>query len=310
MTRLVALTGATGFIGRHLTTGLARVGLRVRALSRRAPPVDQPDTDVEWVRGDLGDSDALAELVRDADAVVHCGGAVRGASSDVFEEVNALGTERLAAAAVAQAPSTRFLLISSLAAREPKLSWYAASKRRGEELLAQRASPILPFAVFRPTAVYGEGDREMLPLFQIMRRGILPVLGPQEARLTLLHVEDLVSAVVAWVQHGEPVRGTFELHDGTPGGYTWPLIARTAEEAWSRKIRCVPIPKSLLHLLSGVTVGVGRMTGRPPMLTPGKVRELRHPDWVCDNAPLTEALGWVPQVDLSLALRTRRPFVR
>ncbi len=310
MTRLVALTGATGFIGRHLTTGLTRVGLRVRALSRRALPADQADPDVEWVRGDLSDPDALAELVRDADAVVHCGGAVRGASSDVFEEVNALGTERLATAAVEQAPSTRFLLISSLAAREPTLSWYAASKRRGEELLAERASPRLPVAVFRPTAVYGEGDQEMLPLFQIMRRGILPVLGPQEARLTLLHVEDLVSAVVAWVQHTEPIRGTFELHDGTAGGYTWPLIARTAEEAWSRKIRCVRIPKSLLHLLSGVTVGVGRMTGRQPMLTPGKVRELRHPNWVCDNAPLTEALGWRPQVDLSLALRTRRPFVR
>lgn len=310
MTPLVALTGATGFIGRHLTTGLTSAGLRVRALSRRPPTSNSLHPDVEWVRGDLGGRDALEALVRDADAVVHCGGAVRGASSEAFHEVNALGTERLATAAVAQASAPRFLLISSLAARKPELSWYAASKRRGEDLLCERAKDRLAIAIFRPTAVYGEGDREMLPLFQVMRRGLLPVLGPPEAQLTLLHVEDLVRAVLVWVQRPEPVRGTFELHDGTAGGYTWPLIARTAEEAWGRQIRCIRVPAPLLFMLSGITVGAGRLTGRPPMLTPGKVRELRHPNWTCDNAPLTEALGWTPQVDFATALRTRRPFVR
>ena len=76
----------------------------------------------------------------------------------------------------------RFISISSLAAREPHLSPYAESKKKGEEILAKRAGD-RPWAVLRPPAVYGPGDKELLPLFRWMFRGIGPVLGPPEARL-------------------------------------------------------------------------------------------------------------------------------
>jgi len=300
--RRVALTGGTGFIGRHVTSALAGEGIAVRSLIRDTPP-ESAGASVRWVRGDLRSPESLEELVRGADTVIHCAGLVRGSSYRAFDEVNAEGTASLAAAAEKGPTPERFLLISSLAARQPRLSWYAASKRRAEERLAEAAGDSLASAVFRPTAVYGPGDREMRPLFLAMRRGVLPVVGHAEGRITLMHVHDLARAVLAWVRADEPVTGSFELHDGTPGGYAWSDVARIVDEAWHRRVRPVYIPESILFTAAALNLAAAKLIGTAPLLTPGKVRELTHPDWTCSNEAATGALGWEPRIDLPTALR-------
>ena len=95
-------------------------------------------------------------------AVVHCAGVVRGATRGDFESVNVSGVAALATISSEQQPPPRFLSLSSLAAREPSLSYYAASKREGERALAQTAGD-MQWAVLRPPAVYGKGDKELLP---------------------------------------------------------------------------------------------------------------------------------------------------
>jgi nucleoside-diphosphate-sugar epimerase len=145
--------------------------------------------------GDVTNPQALQRLVADCDAVVHGAGAVRGNSQADFDRVNVAGTAAVLAAVRAQARPPRLLLVSSLAAREPQLSWYAHSKREGETLLERTSG--LDWIILRPPAVYGPGDREMLPIFQSMRRGIALVPGSPEARTSLVHVEDLVAAILA-----------------------------------------------------------------------------------------------------------------
>lgn len=307
MTRCVALTGATGFIGRHITASLVAEGIRVRALKRTATSVTTAAA-VEWVTGDLGDAASLSELVRGADTVIHCAGAVRGSSSEALDSVNAEGTARLARAAAEEGGVRRFLLVSSLAAREPGLSWYAASKHRAEEVLARAAGDDFAWAVFRPTAVYGPGDQEMRPLFLAMRRGLLPVLGDRDGLISLLHVEDLVRAVMAWVLRHETVTGVFELHDGASGGYNWLQIAQIAESVLGRPIVTIPVPAAVLFAVARLNLTVARIRGTAPMLTPGKVRELRHSDWSCNNEAVTAALGWAPRIDLATALRESKAF--
>lgn len=302
MTSLVALTGATGFIGGNLTPALLDAGYSLRVLTRRAPPRGGTTKGMEWVRGDLSRESALEGLVEGAGAVIHCAGTVRGASREVFQEVNVQGTRRLAEIAAGQKPPPRFLLLSSLAAREPHLSWYAESKRNAEESLLA-AGDAMPKTIFRPTAVHGPGDTEMRPLLEALQKGILPVLGAPDSRITLLHVEDLVRAILLWLETEEPVTGVFELHDGRPGGYDWPGIAGIAARIRGRRVRQIPIPGVLLGSAGAASLYLSRLLGRSPMLTPGKVRELRHPDWRCDNTPLCEALGWEPRIDLAAALR-------
>jgi nucleoside-diphosphate-sugar epimerase len=303
MSRVVAVTGATGFIGGALAQRLVTAGWRIRVLVRPTSSRRRlAGITADLVVGDLGDLDSLRRFVYQAEAVVHCAGAVRGASQAYFDRVNVEGVARLVHAAAGEHPAPRFLLISSLAAREPGLSAYGDSKRRGEEVLAAGGGT-MPWAVLRLPAVYGPGDRELLPLFRWMARGIAPVLGSENARFSLLYVEDLAEAVVRWLSGGTAVQRTFELDDGRPGGYTWIEVVDIMSSLRSRGVIPVRVPALFLRVLGALNLAAARVIGYKPMLTPGKVRELRYPNWVCDSAAFMGATGWSPKVSLEEGLR-------
>jgi nucleoside-diphosphate-sugar epimerase len=136
-----------------------------------------------------------------------------------------------------------------------------------------------------------------------MGRGFAPFAGSNESRFSLLYVEDLAAAILQWLSHPPSVMGVFELHDGHPGGYTWQDVIATVSSLRSRHIWYIPVPITSLRLLAHLNVAAARLGRYAPMLTPGKVRELNHPDWVCDNAPLNHAIGWKPQIALEEGLR-------
>lgn len=255
---------------------------------------------VVLVKGDLDDDAALAELVAGAGAVVHGAGAVRGACQADFDAVNVRGTSNLLRAVAANAPQARFLLLSSLTAREPQLSWYGQSKADSEKLLA--AYPALDWVVLRPPAVYGPGDREMLPVFRAMARGLATVPGSPEARASLIHVSDLVAGILACLRSGECREQTLYLHDGKAGGYDWREMAAIAGQVWRRRVRLWQVPRWLLDAVARVNLALARRTGRAPMLTPAKLRELRHPDWSVDNDRISALTGWKPAIQLRQGL--------
>ncbi len=189
MAPTVALTGATGFIGRHLAIALKDAGYHVRALIRR----DDPALAALGVDLHFGDLESeLERFVADSEVVIHVAGAVRGRDADHFHAVNARGSARLAAASGA---GSLFLQISSLAARLPEISPYAASKAAGEQLVLAHAGR-LRVVVVRPPAVYGPEDRPTLPLFRGMTRGFLPHPRSRDARFSLLYAHDLVQLVL------------------------------------------------------------------------------------------------------------------
>jgi len=300
MPRTLALTGATGFIGTALRLRLVSAGWEVRALHRRRAPRPRyggDDTRIRWVCGSLSDPDSLRRLLQGTSAVVHCAGAVRGASAEQFNQVNIEGVARLVQAARELHPTPRFLLISSLAAREPALSFYAASKRGGEDILRTLAGPMAT-TIFRPPAVYGPGDREMAPLLRCMQHGLAPVLGGSAARFSLLYVEDLADAIRHALERPDWTPGPFEIHDGRPGGYSWGEVMTTVSRILRRPVRAVKVPLALLRAAAAGNLLLAQLCGTLPMLTPGKVRELTHPDWVCHDAPLREATGWTARIGL------------
>jgi nucleoside-diphosphate-sugar epimerase len=301
---LVALTGATGFIGAALLAHLTGSGWRVRALYRlRAGRTLPSSPGVEWLPGDLDDPDALDALVAGTDAVIHCAGTVRGARQADFDRVNAEGAGRIAQAAARAARAPRFLLMSSLAARMPELSHYAASKRRGESAV-KAASDNMRWTVLRPPAVFGPGDRELRPLFRGIASGFALVPAGTAGRFSLLHVDDLATAVLRWLAADTGYGETFELDDGRPGGYDWDTVVSVAGRALraGRPVRRVPVPVSLLGLAALANLGAARLLGYAPMLTPGKVREITHPDWLCDSHAFARATGWRPTIGLESGL--------
>jgi nucleoside-diphosphate-sugar epimerase len=293
---LAALTGATGFIGRQLVDALAQAGWRVRLLLRREPEGSRwRRSTPEVVAGSLASEPALARLVEGADAVIHLAGLIKAARRGDFFEVNATGAERLARTVARVAPMAHFLQISSLAAREPTLSDYAASKRAGEdavlELLGARCT------VLRPPVVYGPGDAETLRFFQVARWRHVPLLGPPEARAALIHVDDLAGLIVA-LAAALPSAAVLAAADNRPQGYDWQaLLGAAARAVGNPAPRFFQAPQGLLRGVALVG-DVARLAGSASMLNSQKLRELRHSDWAVAPSERAGAAGWSPRHDI------------
>lgn len=300
MTEMVAITGMTGFIGKHIADNLLARGFHMRALTRT--PKKAIVKNLTWISGSLEDKNSLDELLSGADHVVHCAGQVRGHNEAVFTECNVTGSLRLMQAAQENRKCKRFLFISSLAARHPELSWYAQSKHIAEQELRAIAGDML-LGVFRPTAVYGPGDKEMKPLFDWMLRGVLPRLGDADARLSFLHVSDLAEAVGQWLIASNPPVTSCELCDGDVAGYNWRQVKSIGEKVRNGPVRLVGVPLPMLKLLADICVLSCRLAGREPMLTRSKIHELTHQDWSASNKGLSEEINWFPKISLERALR-------
>ena len=276
----VAVTGATGFVGRRLVPAMLARGWRVKALCRRPPPPGFWTQAPEVALGDLADRTSLASLAADVDVVIHLAGSIKALNRQAFFEVNEAGVEALA---TVLGPA-RLILVSSLVAREPTLSDYAASKRAGEEAALRTCGGGL--TIVRPPAIYGPGDRETLPLFRLAAVSpAAPRLGPARGRVALCHVDEVVHALCALA--AEPLPGRFALGGCRPEGFAWDEILRTAYGVFGRSAAVVGVPAAALKIAAQVVSAVARLTGRAAIFTPGKVREMQHLDW---SVPPSEAL--------------------
>ena len=145
---------------------------------------------------------------------------------------------------------------------------------------------------------YGPGDRELRLLFRCIASGFGLVPAGAGGRFSLLHVDDLAAAVLRWLAADAGYGETFELDDGRAGGYDWDTVVTLAGRALraGRSVRRVPVPVLLLGLAALANLRVARFLGYAPMLTPGKVREITHPDWLCDSHAFALATGWRPTI--------------
>ncbi len=275
----LAITGATGFVGARFLDSAIAGGHQVRALTRRPQP---PRDGVTWLDGALDRPASLAALVRGADAVIHVAGVVNARDAAGFEAGNVLGTGAVLAAAE-KARTARFVHVSSLAAREPKLSLYGASKARAEALVT--ASP-LATAIVRPPAIYGPGDRELLEMFKMAVRGL--VLLPPPGRLSLLHVDDLAHLLLALAAPSAPSL-TVEPDDGRPGGWTHFEFGQALGAAVGRKVRTVSMPRSAMAAAARAD---RLLRGAKAKLTPDRAAYFSHPDWVADPAYAVPSQLW------------------
>ena len=301
---LAAVTGGTGFLGRHVVQALARDGWRLRLLARR--PAAPPAADAEVVPGDLDDVAALRRLVEGARAVVHVAGLTKALRASDFMAVNRDGGARLAAAATAWAsPGARFVLVSSQAAREPRLSPYAASKRAGEEAAVSALGGLLPWVVLRPPVIYGPGDREGLALLRLARAPVVPVPLPPEPRLAMVHAADAAAAVAALCRDGAPFAARFEITDGRNEGHAWREILRLAAGLAGRERppRFLPVPDAALLAAGAATDAWAAATGRASLFGRGKAREFLHRDWGSAPERQPPADVWAPRIGLESGLR-------
>jgi nucleoside-diphosphate-sugar epimerase len=201
----VLITGATGFVGAHVTSRLAEHGASIRALVRESSDIGLLEQiGAERITGSLTDPESMRLAVRDVDVVVHLAALTSARSVAGYDRVNQAGTRDLVRAAVhADQRPRRFVYLSSLAAAGPSmdgepvrpgdtprpLTAYGRSKLAGE-IACREAADDIEVCILRAPAVYGPGDREMFRFFRMARFGFVPVPAGPDRRLQFVHVGD------------------------------------------------------------------------------------------------------------------------
>jgi nucleoside-diphosphate-sugar epimerase len=294
----LGVTGGTGFVGSHLLDVALAAGHEVRALTRREQP---PRERLEWIAGSLEDRAALHQLVTDVDAIVHVAGVITGRDQAAFNKGNVEGTLAMLAAATAGGVK-RFIHVSSLAAREPKLSLYGASKARAEELVQSSG---LDWAIVRPPAVYGPGDRETLELFRMAKLGLM--LMPPHGRVSVLHADDLAQLLLALTTETAPSNLVIEPDDGKSGGWTHREFARALGRAVGTKPAIVSSPGILLRLAAHADQ---LFRGPKAKLTVDRAAYFAHRNWVVDPKLGSPEDLWQPQIPTDQGLKETADWYR
>ena len=280
---LVAVTGATGIVGRFVVERLAAEGAGIRALVRPTSDRRELPAGVEYVVGTMTDSDALADLVESADAVVHCAyehvpGRYRGGEGDdlpSFWRANLQGGVELMHRA-REAAVGRLVLMSSRAVFGQQSlpgSWvddetravpdthYGALKLALEaHASAFAAVDGVCFCSLRPTGVYG-------------------VTYPPERTKWL----DLALKMI----RGErlpPARVATEVHGRDVAAAVWLLITAPADEVFGRAFNCSDLTVDTRDVMAAMAARLGVRRGLPPPAT----NPLRNP---MRTAGL-RSLGW------------------
>lgn len=304
----IAITGATGFIGSHLAESLCARGHEVTCLVRdpsRARWLE--GVTARRVRGDLDAPGSLAALVEGQEVVVHAAGLTKARSLEAYLRVNVEGTGRLLSAALAHAPRlSRFVFFSSQAAMGPSVdgtplaedapqqpvSDYGRSKSMAEKLLREQAGPI-PVTVIRPPVVFGPREKDVLAYFRLVNAGLMPYLGGTRV-LSIVYAANLVHGVALAIER--PLGGTrsYFFTDGVDLEWTG-LLDIIARALGKRPLRIrVPLPAAAAA--AAVSSALAGLAGRPALLNPGMIAEMRHPINTVSDQRARAELGYRPLV--------------
>jgi nucleoside-diphosphate-sugar epimerase len=295
----IAITGATGFIGRHVVAHLRSRGDDVIEVGR---PLQRP---------------AISKAIAGAETVVHLAGVVSASRDADYVAVNVDATAAVAEAA--RDSEARLIHISSLAAAGPAglqaprseadppapMTAYGRSKLEGERVVAAIAG--LRWTVLRPGVVYGPGDRALLPLFVLASRGVLPNIGRASAAYTFVYITDLVRAIASAVDRGASGDALFV-------GHAKPVTTRALLEgvrnAVGRGAMIVPVPLAVLKLVALLGDVGGAVRGKPLPMNSRRYSELATEGFVCRVDHLRDRLGVVAEVGLDEGLAQAAAWYR
>ena len=308
------ITGASGFIGSHLTEKLLRKGFETDCLTRNtANPGWLKDLDVNLIQGDCSDENFLFNHVRNYDYIFHLSGLTKTSSPDDFYSVNSNGAENIINAVVRKNPNIkRFVYLSSLSAFGPRVnnkmptedqeplpvSHYGKSKLKGEGAVL-RHSDIIPVSILRPSAVYGPRDREIFLLFKCVKKGLFPYWG--KGSTSMIYVDDLITAIVAAAESDNAVGRTYFISDGAV--YTNENIVKEMASVLGVMPLKIKVPRSFLPAIGFFGEKISKIVGTNTMINRDKIKELMYTDWICDITRARNELSFEPKVGIKEGIK-------
>jgi 2-alkyl-3-oxoalkanoate reductase len=297
---LIAVTGASGFVGGHVVEGFLQHGHSVIGYGRRANPMLPEHPRFDYRRWDITSGSIRA----DADAVVHCAGSVTEWGSDAdFQAANVTGTRNvldtfrgtgvfvhMSTASVYDLTAQKLGVTEDTPLATDFVTGYSRSKVAAEKLVAAAPGNTV---VLRPHIVYGPGDAKILPRLLAMRRlGALVVPGDGRARLSVTHVDNLAQAVMKAVEHRAGYE-IFNIADAETGTVDELLTSLQIAFGFEPRIWHVPARPAWHAAVAVERLHRTMIKGRAPLLTRFLVAQLAL-DFTLDIRRAIDGLGYVP----------------
>lgn len=312
----ILITGATGFIGSHIAERLHARGHALRAIVRRS-------SDRKWVahlpidyrEGDYADAAFLRRAVEGVGAIYHVAGVTKSKTREGYYDGNHAVTRDLLAATVDANPGlARFVHVSSGAAVGPAapgssvdettpfhpITTYGRSKMEAEKECL-RLMDRLPITIVRPPAVYGPRDTDVFEFFRTMRKGIHPLIGFGEKRVSLIHAHDLADGIVLAGDHPKAAGGTYFISSAR--AYTWLEVGSVTAAVMRRRAFRVRIPEWCVYALGAVAQFAASFGSRPAVLNLEKARDVVQDAWVFDGSKAGRELGFRERLTLEEGVR-------
>ena len=308
----ILVTGGTGFVGGHLINELLAAGrnqvvVLVRDSGKLAACAFK--NDVIALPGDLFASEPFPE---DIDVVFHLAAVTKAVTPREFTQVNLDGTRALLARLKPLKKLQKVVLLSSQAAAGPNrsrapvdeetpaepISLYGKSKLGQEEILA--AACPAPHVIVRAPIVFGPGDMDMLDVFRIVNRGIIPLLGRAERRYSVIYVKDLVRGMIAAAF--SPCRNEI-FYIANSEAIAWRSFMEQVSRLLGKKdVKKIWVPEFCGRLLAEFSEMRIRVFGNKAIFNRDKFNEMKFPTWVCSSAKIEAMLHFQPRVPLPVAL--------
>jgi len=316
----IAVTGANGFLGSKIVSGLSALERHTTALIR--PNADRsllpPGQKVLELCYD--DPSQMREALDDCDVLVHNAGKTRTLSFDEMLEAN-LGLTSRVLEAVNASSLKHFIYISSQAASRPSLngeaidetmpsapvSWYGKSKLWAERLIQSRCTK--PWTIIRPVPVYGEGDRDFLGLFKMAVTGLSFRLGSDSQILNMIHADQLCVFIKACIDTPAARGEIFFASDGQ--SYTQAqILSIIASGVGKQPLLSVKIPLAAAIPVFQAGELISRIRGKVSLLGTQKYLELSAPHWNCDVSKARSLLGWNPEPQIEQRVKDAYQWYR
>ncbi len=256
----------------------------------------------------------MVPAVSTADDVYHIAGTTRGRTDNDFKVGNVEPTRALLEALSGSTRLRKFCFVSSLTAvgpTPPNVVWteesicnprtaYGRSKREAE-LLCLDASRDLPVVIIRPPAVYGPRDRDIRVMLQWIQRGISPRTAPPRKQLSMIHVRDLVRAIILAANTDKTNGEVFFAADPSP--YWYHELTEISARLLRKKYLTVPIPMFVIKALARTIETLAVFASEPPLLHSGKVYDLYAPGWACSAEKIERIVGFRSEMSISEGLQ-------
>lgn len=314
----VLVTGATGFVGSHVVDVLLERGYTVSYVARATSNVQWlHDKEASRMDGSLFDMHSLRSAVEQADMVIHVAGLTAAKNENEFMRGNRDATRNVLDAIRAYRPELkRYVHVSSLAVSGPShnaetcvtetsgfrpITAYGRTKKLAEDLVNE-AGKEFPITIVRPPAVYGPRDSAILTFFQTVKKGIAPLIGFNEKKLSLIHVRDLARGIVDAAESEKAIGQTYFL--SSDEAYTWPQIADVTAEVLGRKrLIKLRIPHPLVYAIAGISGFVAKLRGKAAVLDYEKGHDITQAYWTCNNDKARRDFGFHQEISLEDGVR-------